>query len=180
MAYDLENRLVVGVSSRALFDMTIENEIFETHGLEAYTNYQVEHENDVMKPGTGYGLVRALLDINKLPGHEGRVEVIVMSRNSPETSLRMFNSINHYGLGITRAVLSSGGVLAPYLNAFKTDLFLSKINSPSLRQDFLAVNLSPKSAQPKSKRKINQQKHSITKKKELVLLQVPFFAPPFG
>ena len=125
MAYDLENRLVVGVSSRALFDMTIENEIFETRGLEAYTNYQVEHENEVMKPGTGYGLVRALLDINKLPGHEGRVEVIVMSRNSPETSLRMFNSINYYGLDITRAVLSSGGGLAPYLNAFKTDLFLS-------------------------------------------------------
>ncbi|MBQ7359156.1 MAG: 5'-nucleotidase [Lachnospiraceae bacterium] len=125
MAYDLEHRLVVGVSSRALFDMTTENQIFETQGVEAYKNYQVQHENEVMKPGTGFGLVRSLLDINKLPGHEGRVEVIVMSRNSPDTSLRMFNSINHYGLDITRAVLSSGGCLAPYLEAFRTNLFLS-------------------------------------------------------
>ncbi|MCQ2498801.1 MAG: 5'-nucleotidase [Lachnospiraceae bacterium] len=125
MAYNLENRLVIGISSRALFDLTEENEIFETQGVEAYCKYQVEHENDLLMPGNGFMLVKALLNINKLPGHEGRVEVIVMSHNSPDTSLRVFNSIEHYGLDITRAVLASGAPLTPYLEAFQTDLYLS-------------------------------------------------------
>ncbi len=125
MAYELDKRLVVGVSSRALFDMVMENDIFEKQGVEAYCRYQVDHENEILKPGPGFGLIKALLNINKLPGQEGRVEVIIMSRNSADTSLRVFNSIEHYGLNITRAVLSSGASLAPYLNAFRTDLFLS-------------------------------------------------------
>lgn len=125
MAYDLENRLVVGVSSRALFDLTAENEIFESQGVEAYRAFQAQHENEILKPGPGFGLIKALLDINKLPGQQGRVEVIVMSRNSADTSLRIFGSIEHYGLEITRAVLASGGHLAPYLESFHTDLFLS-------------------------------------------------------
>lgn len=125
MAYDLENRLVVGVSSRALFDLTEENEIFEREGVDAYCKYQVEHENDLLRPGNGYPLIKALLNINKIPGQEGRVEVIVMSHNSPDTSLRVFNAIEHYGLDITRAVLASGAPLTPYLEAFQTDLYLS-------------------------------------------------------
>lgn len=125
MAYNLENRLVIGVSSRALFDLTEENRIFEEQGVDAYCRYQTEHENDLLKPGNGFPLIRALLNINKLPGQEGRVEVIVMSHNSPDTSLRVFNAIEHYGLDITRAVLASGAPLTPYLEAFNTDLYLS-------------------------------------------------------
>lgn len=125
MAFSLDNRLVIGVSSRALFDLTAENEIFEREGVEAYCKYQVEHENDLLLPGNGFPLVKALLNINKLPGQEGRVEVIVMSHNSPDTSLRVFNAIEHYGLDISRAVLASGASLTPYLEAFNTDLYLS-------------------------------------------------------
>ncbi len=125
MAYDLENKLVVGISSRALFDLTVENEIFEREGVEAYRRYQIEHEKQILAPGPGFGLVKALLNLNKLPGHEGRIEVIIMSRNSADTSLRVFNSLREYNLDITRAVLSAGASLAPYLTAFHTDLFLS-------------------------------------------------------
>ncbi|MBQ7065841.1 MAG: 5'-nucleotidase [Lachnospiraceae bacterium] len=125
MAFDLKNKLVIGVSSRALFDLNKENEIFETEGVESYCNYQVAHENDILKPGPGFSLIKALLELNELPGNEGRVEVIIMSKNSADTSLRVFHSIRHYGLSITRAVLASGGSLAPYLSAFQTDLFLS-------------------------------------------------------
>lgn len=125
MAYSLENRLVIGVSSRALFDLSVENEIFEKQGVEAYRQYQLEHENDILKPGPGFALIEALLRLNQLEGHKTRVEVIVMSRNSADTSLRVFNAIAYYGLQISRAVLASGASLAPYLNAFKTDLFLS-------------------------------------------------------
>ena len=125
MAYDLENRLVIGVSSRALFDLTVENEIFQSQGVDAYCRYQVEHEKELLKPGNGFKLVEALLNINNLPGQEGRVEVIIMSHNSPDTSLRVFHSIAHYGLNISRAVLASGASLTPYLEAFHTDLYLS-------------------------------------------------------
>lgn len=125
MAFDLDSRLVIGVSSRALFDLAKENEIFESEGVEAYCDYQVEHEHELLKPGPGFALVKALLNINKMPGQEGRVEVIIMSRNSPDTSLRVFNAIKEYDLDITRAALVSGVSLAPYLTAFKTDLFLS-------------------------------------------------------
>lgn len=125
MAYDLGNKLVIGVSSRALFDLTVENDIFEKQGVKAYSDYTIAHENEVLKPGPGFNLVKALLGINKLKGQAGRVEVVIMSRNSADNSLRVFNSIEHYGLDISRAVLASGASLAKYLSAFRTDLFLS-------------------------------------------------------
>lgn len=125
MGAGLENKIVVGISSRALFDLTEENRIFEEEGVESYCAYQVAHENEVLKPGAGFPLVKALLDLNKLPDGMERVEVIIMSKNSPDTSLRVFNAIRHYRLGITRSVLTSGSPTAPYLKAFRTDLFLS-------------------------------------------------------
>lgn len=125
MAYQLDGKMVIGVSSRALFDLTIENEIFEKEGLEAYCSYQVEHEQDILKPGPGFGLIESLLKLNEYNREKDLVEVIIMSRNSPDTSLRVFNAIAHYGLNITRSVLVSGASLAPYLAAFHTDLFLS-------------------------------------------------------
>lgn len=125
MAFRLDDKMVVGVSSRALFDLTVENEIFETEGVEAYCKYQVEHERDILKPGPGFGLIRELLRLNGYVKDRELVEVIIMSRNSPDTSLRVFNAIRYYGLPITRAVLVSGASLAPYLAAFGTDLFLS-------------------------------------------------------
>ena len=112
MVYGLEDKLVVGISSRALFDLTMENALFEEEGVESYRNYQIAHENEILRPGPGFALVKALLDLNKLPGGRDRVEVIVMSRNSPDTSLRVFNAIRFYDLAITRAVLVSGASLA--------------------------------------------------------------------
>ncbi len=125
MSSKLDRKMVIGVSSRALFDLSVENEIFEREGLEAYCKYQVEHEQEILKPGPGFGLVRALLKLNESARGGALVEVIIMSRNSPDTSLRVFNAIEHYGLDITRSVLVSGASLAPYLAAFQTDLFLS-------------------------------------------------------
>lgn len=124
MAYDLTEPLVIGISSRALFDLENENTIFEQQGLAAYEAYQIEHENDILAKGSAFPLVKAFLDLNKLQDQR-LVEVIIMSRNSPNNSLRIFNSIAHYGLDITRAALTSGSPIAPYLHAFQTDLFLS-------------------------------------------------------
>lgn len=124
MATDLSNCLVVGISSRALFDLRREDALFVAGGLDAYRADQLEREDEVLAPGTGFPLARAVLGLNS-PGAARRAEVVVMSRNSTETSLRIFNSIRHYGLDISRAALSGGAPLAPYLRAFKVDLFLS-------------------------------------------------------
>ena len=125
MAYDLSDKLVIGVSSRALFDLSRENEIYENEGLEAYCRYQLEHENDVLEPGTGFALIDSMLRINLIEPTIRRTEVVIISRNSADTSLRISNSIDHYGLDITRAAFTGGEPVAKYLNAFEVDLFLS-------------------------------------------------------
>ena len=123
MALDLNNKLVVGISSRALFDLEEENRIFEEEGLDAYEEYQIAHEGEILRPGTAFPLVKALHRLNR--GDDRLVEIIVMSKNSANTSLRIFNSIEKYGLDISRAALVGGGSIAPYLASFRTDLFLS-------------------------------------------------------
>ena len=123
MAMSLENKLVVGISSRALFDLEAENRIYEEQGLQAYLEYQVAHEKDILKPGTAFPLIKALHKLND--SGEQLVEIIIMSKNSADSSLRIFNSIEHYGLNITRAALVGGNPISPYLTAFQADLFLS-------------------------------------------------------
>lgn len=123
MAASLEGKLVVGISSRALFDLEYENTIYEEQGLQAYLEYQRAHEQDILKPGTAFPLIKALHKLNV--GDEQLVEIIIMSKNSADSSLRIFNSIEHYGLDISRAALVGGNKIAPYLNAFHTGLFLS-------------------------------------------------------
>jgi len=125
MATDLGKLLVIGISSRALFDLREEDALFEREGLDAYRREQVAREDEILAPGTAFPLVRALLGLNA-PDGPRLAEVVVMSRNSTETSLRIFNSIRHHGLDITRAALSGGAPLAPYLKAFSVDLFLSR------------------------------------------------------
>lgn len=123
MAMKLDDKLVVGISSRALFDLEYENSIYEQQGLKAYLEYQRSHEQDILKPGTAFPLARALHKLND--SGEQLVEIIIMSKNSADTSLRIFNSIEHYGLDISRAALVGGNKIAPYLSAFHTGLFLS-------------------------------------------------------
>jgi 5'-nucleotidase len=125
MPYSLDKLLVIGISSRALFNLEAEEAIFQQQGLDAYRQHQLDHENEILKPGSGFALVKALLKLNQLTPGQRLVEVVIMSRNSSETSLRIFNSIAHYGLDISRAVLAGGASLSSYLQAFNVSLFLS-------------------------------------------------------
>ncbi|MCJ7766195.1 MAG: 5'-nucleotidase [Thiovulaceae bacterium] len=125
MSLDLSDVLVIGISSRALFNLEDSNDVFMEKGLDAYRAYQLENEKEILEKGTAFAVVEALLRLNKISGQK-LVEVIVMSRNSPDTGLRVFNTISHYGLEITRAAFSGGTPLSPYLKAFDVDLFLSK------------------------------------------------------
>lgn len=126
MPVDLSSRLVIGISTRALFGLEEENRVFEEQGVEAYRSYQLERESCVLEPGAAFPLAQALLRLNTLRPDQPFVEVVIMSRNSPDLGLRVFHSIKHYELDITRASYTSGASLAPYLRAFSVDLFLSK------------------------------------------------------
>jgi len=128
MAVSFAETLVVGISSRALFDLEEEDQLFQKLGIIEYRQYQKEREDKVLMPGTGFHLVQALLHLNAL-AKERLVEVIVMSRNSPETGIRVLNSLAHYNLDITRSAFTGGEPLHNYIEAFEVDLFLSKEES---------------------------------------------------
>ena len=125
MKVDLNNKLVVAISSRALFDLDESHEIFRNQGIEAYCKYQIEHEDEVLKPGSAFPLVRKLLALNDRDPDRPMVEVILLSRNSADTGLRVFNSIQHHSLKIIRAVFTSGRSPYEYVSAFGAHLFLS-------------------------------------------------------
>jgi len=118
-------KLVVAISSRALFNLDESHAIFETQGKEAFCRHQVEHENEVLEPGFGFQLVKKFLDINKAFPEAPLVEVILLSRNSADTGLRIFNAINRHNLAISRAAFTGGGSPYGYIPAFGAHLFLS-------------------------------------------------------
>ncbi len=126
MGYSLSNKLVVAVSSRALFELEAENKVFEEKGLDHYYEYQLNNENTPLARGTGYRLIENLLKINSYFGSdEKQVEVIILSKNNAATSLRITNAIKECNLDISRSGWTSGHDLSNYLKAFKVDLFLS-------------------------------------------------------
>ncbi|MCC6600057.1 MAG: 5'-nucleotidase, partial [Crocinitomicaceae bacterium] len=91
MPNNLSEILVIGVSSRALFDLEKENEIYTQEGIKRFRQYQLENEEKVLDPGTAFHLVQSLLELNR-QASQPIVEVVVMSRNSPETGVRVMNS----------------------------------------------------------------------------------------
>jgi 5'-nucleotidase len=117
--------LVVAVSSRALFDLGESHRVFEDRGIDGYRAYQVEKENEFLRPGEAFPLVRKLLALNKDEVEHPGVEVVLMSRNSADTGLRIFNTIEHYGLNIERAVFTNGESRYRYMESFGASLFLS-------------------------------------------------------
>lgn len=117
--------LVIGISSRALFDLGQSHAIFEAEGLQAYADYQMKNEDQHLKPGVAFPLVRKLLALNEDEVDHPGVEVILLSRNSADTGLRIFNTIEHYGLNIERAAFTGGESPYKYMEAYDADLLLS-------------------------------------------------------
>jgi 5'-nucleotidase len=120
----LADKLVVAISSRALFDLSESHRLFTEQGVEAYEKYQIDHEDQVLEPGPGFSLVKKLLRLNR-PDKQ-YVEVILLSRNSADTGLRVMNSIKHWDLDITRAAFTKGEPTSRYGTAFAAHLFLSQ------------------------------------------------------
>lgn len=131
--------LVVAISSRALFNLDESHSIYENNGVDAFCDYQIAHENDPLSPGVGYPLVKKLLHLNELAG-QSLVDVVLLSRNSADTGLRVFNSIEHHGLSISRAAFTSGASPYGYVAALGARLFLSA--DPNDVREALQANLA--------------------------------------
>lgn len=125
MPYPIERKLVVAVSTNALFDLSFEDEIFKTEGLNKFKQYQDDHKSKKLNKGLAFPFIRRFLHINKVFPEQMPVEVVLLSKNSPEISIRIFNSIKDYGLDITRAAFTSGIRPFRYIPAFNVSLFLS-------------------------------------------------------
>ncbi|WP_069387327.1 5'-nucleotidase [Cellulosimicrobium cellulans] len=127
MGYDLTGRLVVGVAASALFDLEDSDRVLRSEGEAAYRAYQEEHLDDALAPGVAAGTVRRLLALNDLApsADDPLVEVVVLSRRSPETGLRVMRSIRHHELAITRAVFRQGRAPQELVRPLHVDLFLT-------------------------------------------------------
>ncbi|GAB3452154.1 5'-nucleotidase [Massilia terrae] len=125
MAFQIEQKLVIGVASSALFDLSESHQVYLDSGPEEYRKYQEAHIDQILGRGVAFPFIRRFLNINRHFPRQAPVEVVLFSRNSPETGLRVMRSIAHYGLDITRASFMSGQSPYAYLPAFNVSLFLS-------------------------------------------------------
>jgi 5'-nucleotidase len=144
-------KLIVAVSSRALFDLDESHAIFENSGVDAYCRYQIENEDIPLQPGVAFSLVNKLLKLNERDPAHPRVEVILLSRNSADTGLRIFNSIQHHQLNISRAAFTRGESTHPYISSFGAHLFLSAEPEDvrkALEAEFAAATILPSETSP--------------------------------
>lgn len=134
MAVDLSDTLVIGITATALFDLSEADQVFRgsfekdpESAVREYRAYMSARENDDLEDGTGMPLVRALLGLNQYqPEDEAPlVQVVVMSRNSPETGIRVLHNIRRKKLSISRHAFTGGESVVDYLEAFDVDLFLT-------------------------------------------------------
>ncbi len=125
MAYPIEKKLVVAVSSSALFDLSESHAVFVEKGPKAYKEFQEANLNNFLDKGVAFPFVRRFLNINKRFPKQSPVEVVLLSRNSAATGKRVFRSISHYGLDISRAAFMEGESPYEYIPAFNASLFLS-------------------------------------------------------
>ena len=152
MPYTVEGKLVVAISSRALFDFEEENRVFDRDGEAAYIALQYARLDIPARPGVAFPLVKKLLAFNT-PG-EQRVEVVVLSKNDPVSGLRVFRSAKQAGLGIERGVFTRGRSPYVYLDSLKANLFLSANEADvmsALDARVPAARVLPESARAASK-----------------------------
>ncbi len=125
MELDLERALVIGGAARARFDLRESDAVFREQGEERYREYQREHLDDVLEPGVAFPFIRRLLALNDLSDRERLVEVVILSRNDPETGMRVMRSVARHGLDITRAIFMQGRSPYRFMEPLRMSLFLS-------------------------------------------------------
>ena len=131
MGYTLDDKLVIGIASSALFDLGESDRVYREQGIEAYRAHQRAHESEILGEGVAFPFVRRLLALNP-SSQERLVEVVLLSRNDPDTGLRVFNSIEAYGLDISRGGFLGGREPFRFMESFRCALFLSN-HEPDVR-----------------------------------------------
>lgn len=126
MAYDLDDKIVVGVASSALFDLDASNAVFEKRGEKGYREYQEQNIDETLNPGVAFPFIERLLSLNDLSDKQSPlIEVIILSRNDPETGLRVMRSVKAHNLQISRAIFMQGRSPYKFIGAMNMSLFLS-------------------------------------------------------
>jgi 5'-nucleotidase len=128
MPYSLKERLVIGVASSALFDLTESDQVFRSSGEAEYRVYQENNLEVPLEKGIVFSFVKRVLALNDLsadPVNDPLVEVVLLSRNDPDTGMRVMKSIEYHGLSITRAIFMQGKSPYAYIPALNISLFLS-------------------------------------------------------
>jgi len=154
---DKQSKLIIGISSRALFNLDQSHEIYEKEGLESYRDYQIANEDVTLEPGEAFSLVKKILSINSLYKDKQRIEVILLSRNTSDTGLRIRNSIEAHGLDISRAAFCGGESPHRYVRDFGVHLFLSSSFEDvklAIESNVAAATIIPRDGD--NSRKLNQ------------------------
>lgn len=127
MPFELDDRLVIGVASSAVFDLSESDAVFRRDGEAQYRKYQEQHLDAPLGKGIAYPFIKRLLALNDLRDdpEDPLVEVVLLSQNDPDTGLRVMKTINHYGLNMTRAIFTQGRSPYEYIPALNIALFLS-------------------------------------------------------
>lgn len=148
MSFPIDEKFVVAVASSALFNLDGSDRVFRDKGEEAYRKFQHDNEHVVLEPGVAFPLIKRLLGVNGKEPDDQPVEVVLLSRNDPDTGLRVFKSIEHYGLPISRAAFVTGANPYVYMDAFNASLFLTA--NPADVRDALAKGLPAAQVYPTS------------------------------
>lgn len=125
MPYPIEKKLVVAISSSAVFNMTAADKVFREEGENAYRQHQLDHLTMPFDKGVAFPFIRRLLNLNRVFPEQRPVEVVVLSRNDPDTGRRFYESCKHYELDISRGAFLCGKDPYPYVKSFNASLFLS-------------------------------------------------------
>ena len=125
MPFPIESKLVVAISSTALFDFSKEHDLYLRLGVDEFRAYQREHRKDIPKPGAAYPFIKRLQNLNNIYIEEHPIEVVILSRNHADAGLRVMDAVKAYGLEISRSMFLAGTTPYPYMEAVKAVLYLS-------------------------------------------------------
>jgi len=133
MPYPIENKLVVAVSSTALFDFATEHDLYMQLGVDQFRAYQRNHRTEIPARGAAFPFIQRLLNLNRIYSDEHPIEVVILSRNHADAGLRVMDAVAHYGLEISRSFFLAGQLPYPYMTAIGAVLYLST-NSEEVTQ----------------------------------------------
>lgn len=125
MPYPIDQKLVIAVSSTALFDLSAEHNLYKEQGVDTFREYQRDHRSDIPKPGAAFPFIKRMLNLNDVYRDEKPVEVVILSRNHADAGLRVMDAVEHYNLAISRAFFLAGSLPYPYIESIGAVLYLS-------------------------------------------------------